>query len=125
MHNFRDQKLVFYLSNVIPTKPTPPKDLSPVKKSYKAVPNNFKVPSSITKESAVQRSSSMGLIKHDAATLIKISSFSPIKTKTTSKINKTISESNKQVSKSPVLPISPAQQLQTQQKRRVLGHWWI
>ena len=103
--------------NVIPAEPTPPKGPPPVKKSLEAVPNNFKVPSSTTKGSAVQRSSSVGPVKHDAATLIKTSSFSPIGTKTTSKI-KTISGSNKQVSGSPVPPISPAQRSQTQPKKK-------
>ena len=59
----------------------------------------------------------MGPIKHDAATLIKMSSFSPIRTKITSKI-KTISGSNKQVSRTSVPPILPAQQSQTQLKKK-------
>ena len=107
VHKSGGQGLVFHLSNVISAESTPPKGFPPVKKSYEAVPSNFKVPSSSTKRSAVQRSSSMGPIQYDATTLIKMSLFSPIKTKTTSKI-KTISESNKQISGSPVLPILPA-----------------
>ena len=101
------QRLMFHLLNLISAKPTPPKDLPFVKKSYEAIPNNFKVPSSTTKESAIQKSSSVGPTKCDAATLIKTSSFSSIRTKTTSKI-KTISENNKQVSGSSMLPILPA-----------------
>ena len=101
------QRLVFCSPNVIFAKSTPSKGPFPVKKSHEAISNNFKVLSSTTKGSAVQKSSSVGLIKCDAATLIKISLFSPIRTKTTSKI-KTISESNKQVSGTSVLPISPA-----------------
>ena len=73
------------------------------KPAIQSIPNNFKVPSSTTKGSAVQRNSSVGPAKHNAATLSKTSSFSPIGTKTTSKI-KTISRSNKQVSGSPVAP---------------------
>ena len=91
-----------------------------MKKSHEAIPNNFKVPSSTTKGSAVQRSSSVGPVKCDVATLTKISSFSLIRIKTTSKI-KTISGSNKHVSGSPVPPILPAQQLQTQPKKK--GTW--
>ena len=119
-HNSGGQGLVFYLPNVIPTESTPLKSPLPVKKSHEAIPNNFKVPSSTTKGSAVQRSSSVGPVKHDAATLIKTSSFSPIGTKTTSKI-KTISGSNKQVSGTSVPPILPAWQSQTQLKKK--GTW--
>ena len=108
VHKFGGQGLVFCLLNVISAKPIPPKGSPPVKKSHEAIPNNFKVPSSSTKGSAVQRSSSMGPVKHDATTLIKTSSFSPIKTKITSKI-KTISRSNKQISGSLVPSILPAQ----------------
>ena len=108
VHKFGGQRLVFHLLNVIPAEPTPPKGPPPVKKSYKAIPSNFKVPSSTTKGSAVQRSFSVGPVKYNATTLIKMSLFSPIRTKTTSKI-KTISKSNKQISGSPVLPILPAQ----------------
>ena len=97
---------MFHLPNVISAEPTPLKAFPPVKKSYKALPNNFKVSSSTTKGLAAQRSFSVGPVKHDAATLIKTSSFSSIGTKTTSKI-KTISESNKQVSGSLVPPILP------------------
>ena len=43
--------------------PTPPKGPPPVKKSHEAVPNNFKVPSSTTKGSAVQRSFSVGPVQ--------------------------------------------------------------
>ena len=85
---------MFCLPNVIPAEPTPPKGPSPVKKSHEAIPSNFKVPSSTTKGSAVQRSSSVGPVKCDATFLIKMSLFSLIETKTTSKI-KTISRSNK------------------------------
>ena len=85
--NSGGQGLVFHLPNVIPAEPTPPKGPPLVKKSHEVIPNNFKVPSSTTKGSAVQRGSSVGSVKCDAATLIKMSSFSPIKTKTTSKIN--------------------------------------
>ena len=95
-HNSGGQGLVFCLSNVIPAEPTPPKNLPPLKKSHEVVPNNFKVLSSTTKGSAVQRSSSVGPVKCDAAALIKMSSFSPIRTKIFSKI-KTINGSNKQV----------------------------
>ena len=102
--NSEGQGLESHLLNVIPAEPTPLKGPPPVKKSSEAVPNNFKVLSSITKGSVVQRSSSVGPIKCDAATLIKTNSFSPIRTKTTSK-SKTISGSNKQVSGSPVPPI--------------------
>ena len=98
---------MFCSLNVIPAEPTPLKGSLPVKKSYETISNNFKVPSSTTKESAVQRSSSRGSVKHDAAALIKINLFSPIRTKTFSKI-KTINGSNKQVSKSSMLPILPA-----------------
>ena len=115
--NSGGQGLVSCLLNVIPAKPTTLKGPPPVKKSHEAVPNNFKVPSSTTKGSAVQRSSSMGPVKHDAATLIKTSSFSPIGTKTTSKI-KTISGSNKQVSGTSMPPISPAWWSQTQLKKK-------
>ena len=108
MCNSGDQGLVSCSLNVIPAEPTPPKDLPPVKKSHEVVPNNFKVPSSTTKGSAVQRSSSVGLVKHDAAALIKMSSFSPIGTKTSSKI-KTINGSSKQVSGFSVPPILPTQ----------------
>ena len=101
-HNSGGQGLVSHSPNVIPKGPPP------VKKSLEAVPNNFKVPSSAAKGSAVQRSSSVGPVKRDVATSIKMSSFSPIGTKAISKI-KTISGSNKQVSGSPVPPISPAQ----------------
>ena len=101
---------MFHSPNVIPVEPTPLKGPPPVKKSHEAISNNFKVPSSTTKGSAVQRSSSVGPVKHDAATLTKISLFSPIRTKTTSKI-KTISGSNKHVSESSVPPILPAWQL--------------
>ena len=55
---FGGQGLVSYSPNVIPTESTPLKGPPPVKKSYEAVPNNFKVPSSTTKGSAVQKSSS-------------------------------------------------------------------
>ena len=79
-----------------------------MKKSHEVVSNNFKVPSSTTKELAVQRSSSVGPVKCDAAALIKTSSFSPIRTKTFSKI-KTINGSSKQVSGFSVPPILPAQ----------------
>ena len=102
------QGLVFCSPNVIPAEPTPLKSPPPVKKSHEAIPNNFKVSSSTTKGSAVQRSSSVGPAKCNAATLIKKSLFSPIGAKTTFKI-KTISGSNKQVSGSPVPPILPAQ----------------
>ena len=61
--------------NVIPAEPTPLKGPPPVKKSHEVVPNNFKVPSSTTKRSAVQRSSSVGPVKRDAAALSKMSSF--------------------------------------------------
>ena len=106
--NFGGQGLVFCLPNVIPAEPTPPKGPPPVKKSYEVVPNNFKVPSSTTKGSAVQRSSSVGLVKCDAAALIKMSLFSPIRTKTSSKI-KTINGSSKQISGFSVPLILPAQ----------------
>ena len=82
--NSGGQGLVFCSPNVIPAEPTPPKGPPPVKKSHKAVPNNFKVPSSTTKGSAVKRSSSVGPVKRDAEALIKTSSFSPIRTKTSS-----------------------------------------
>ena len=118
---FGGQGLVSHSPNLISAKPTPPKGPlkgpPPVKKSHEAVSNNFKVPSSSTKESIVQKSSSVGPVKHDATTLIKTSPFSPIRTKFTSKI-KTISGSNKQVSGSPVPPILPAQQSQTQPKKK-------
>ena len=103
--------------NVIPAEPTPLKGSPPVKKSHEVVPNNFKVPSSTTKGSAVQRSSSVGPVKHDAAALSKMSSFSPIGTKTFSKI-KTINGSSKQVSGFSVPPILPAQRLQAQPKKK-------
>ena len=107
-HNAGGQGLVFHSPNVIPAEPTPPKGPPPVKKSHEVVPNNFKVPSSTTKGSAVQRSSSVGPVKRDAAALSKTSSFSPIRTKTFSKI-KTINGSSKQVSGFSVPPILPAQ----------------
>ena len=107
VHKSGGQGLVSCSSNVISAESTPPKDPSPVKKSHKAIPSNFKVPSFSTKGSAVQRSSSMGPVQYNATTLIKTSSFSPIRTKITSKI-KTISESNKQISGSLVPPILPA-----------------
>ena len=50
----------------------------------------------------------MGPVKCDAAALSKMSSFSPIKTKTFSKI-KMINGSSKQVSGFSVPPILPAQ----------------
>ena len=115
--NSGGQGLVFRLPNVIPAELTPLKDPPPVKKNHEAVPNNFKVPSFTTKGSAVQRSSSVGPVKCDAATLIKTSLFFPIRTKTTSKI-KTISGSNKQVSGTSVPPILPAQWSQTQLKKK-------
>ena len=108
VHNSGGQGLVFHSSNVIPAEPTPPKGPPPVKKSHEVVPNNFKVPSSTTKGSAVQRSFSVGPVKHDAGALIKMSLFSPIRTKTFSKI-KTINGSSKQVSGFSVPPILPAQ----------------
>ena len=117
VHNSGGQRLVFHSPNVIPAEPTPLKGPPPVKKSYKIVPNNFKVPSSTTKGSAVQRSSSVGPVKHDATALIKTSSFSPIRTKTSFKI-KTINESSKQVSGSSVPPILLAQQSQAQPKKK-------
>ena len=79
--NAGGQGLVSRSPNVIPAEPTPPKGPPPVKKSHEVVPNNFKVPSSTTKGSAVQRSSSVGPVKRDAAALSKMSSFSPIGTK--------------------------------------------
>ena len=88
---------MFCSLNVIPAEPTPLKGPPPVKKSHEAIPNNFKVPSSTTKGSAVQRSSSVGPAKYDAATLSKISSFSPIKTKTISKIKLLVGATNKLV----------------------------
>ena len=103
--------------NVIPAEPTPPKGPPPVKKSHEVVPNNFKVPSSTTKGSAVQRSSSVGPVKRDAAALSKTSSFSPIRTKTFSKI-KTINGSSKQVNGFSVPPILPAQRPQAQPKKK-------
>ena len=106
--NSGGQGLVSCLSNVIPAEPTPLKGPPPVKKSHEVIPNNFKVPSSTTKGSAVQRSSSVGPVKCDAAALIKMSLFSPIRTKTSSKI-KTINGSSKQVSGSSVPPILLAQ----------------
>ena len=118
--NFGGQRLVSHSPNVIPAEPTPPKGPPPVKKSHEAIPNNFKVLSSTTKGSAVQRSSSVGPVKCDATTLIKTSLFSPIRTKTTSKI-KTISGSNKQVSGTSVPPILPVWQSQTQSKKK--GTW--
>ena len=120
VYNSGDQRLVFHSLNVIPAEPTPLKGLPPVKKSHEVIPNNFKVLSSTTKGSAVQRSFSVGPVKCDAATLIKTSLFSPIETKTTSKI-KTISGSNKQVSGTSVPPILPAQWSQTQLKKK--GIW--
>ena len=116
-HNSGGQGLVSHLTNVIPAEPTPLKGPPPVKKSYEVVPNNFKVPSSTTKGSAVQRSSSVGPVKHDAAALIKTSSFSLIRTKTFSKI-KTINGSSKQVSGFSVPPILPTQQSQAQPKKK-------
>ena len=116
-HNFGDQGLVSCLPNVIPAEPTPLKGPPPVKKSHEVVPNNFKVPSSTTKGSAVQRSSSMGPVKCDAAALIKTSSFSPIRIKTSSKI-KTINGNSKQISGFSVPPILPAQQSQAQPKKK-------
>ena len=106
--NFGGQGLVSCSPNVISAEPTPPKSPPPVKKSHEVVPNNFKVPSSTTKRSAVQRSSSVGSVKHDAAALIKTSLFSPIKTKISSK-SKTINRSSKQVSGFSVPSILPAQ----------------
>ena len=106
--NSRSQGLVFHLPNVIPVEPTPLKGPPPVKKSHEVIPNNFKVPSSTTKGSAVQRSSSVGPVKCDAAALIKTSSFSPIRTKTFSKI-RTINGSSKQVSGFSMPPILLAQ----------------
>ena len=91
-----------------------------MKKSYEAIPNNFKVPSSTIKGSAVQKSSSVGPIKCDAATLIKTSLFSPIRTKTTFKI-KTISKSSKQVSGSPVPPYCLLSNHKLNQKKK--GTW--
>ena len=111
---------MFHSPNVIFAEPTPPKDLPPVKKSYKAISNNFKVSSSTTKGLTVQRSFSVGSVKHNAAILIKTSSFFPIRTKTTSKI-KTISGSNKQVSKTSVPLILLAWWSQTQLKKK--GTW--
>ena len=78
MHKSGGQGLVFHSSNIIPAEPTPPKGPPPVKKSYEAVPSNFKVPSSTTKRSVVQRSSSVGPVKCNTTTLIKISLFSHI-----------------------------------------------
>ena len=49
VHNSEGQGLVSHLPNVIPAEPTPLKGPPPVKKSYEAIPNNFKVPSSTTK----------------------------------------------------------------------------
>ena len=106
--NSDGQGLMFHLPNVIPAEPTPLKGPPPVKKSHEVVPNNFKVPSSTTKGSAVQRSSSVGSVKCDVAALIKMNLFSPIRTKTFSKI-KTINGNNKQVSGFSVPPILPAQ----------------
>ena len=108
---FGDQGLVFCLLNLISAEPTPLKGplkgLPPVKKSHEAIPNNFKVPSSSTKGSTVQRSSSVGPVKRDASTLIKTSPFSPIRIKSTSKI-KTISGSVgvKPASNTEVVPFS-------------------
>ena len=121
-HNAGSQGLVFRSLNVIPAEPTPLKSPPPVKKSHEVVPNNFKVPSSTTKGSAVQRSSSVGPVKHDAAALSKTSSFSPIGTKTFSKI-KTINGSSKQVSGFSVPPILPAQRSQAQPKKK--GTWTL
>ena len=59
----------------------------------------------------------MGPVKHDAAALSKMSSFSPIRTKTFSKF-KTINGSSKQVSGFSVPPILPAQRLQAQPKKK-------
>ena len=115
--NAGGQGLVSHSPNVIPAEPTPPKGPPPVKKSHEVVPNNFKVPSSTTKGSAVQRSSSVGPVKRDAAALSKTSSFSPIRTKTFSKI-KTINGSSKQVSGFSVPPILPAQRPQAQPKKK-------
>ena len=106
--NSDGQGLVSCSLNVISAEPTPLKGPPPVKKSHEVVSNNFKVSSSTTKESAVQRSSSVGPVKHDAAALIKTSLFSPIRTKTFSKI-KTINWSSKQVSGFLMPPILPAQ----------------
>ena len=117
VHNFGGQGLVFCLPNVIPAESTPPKGPPPVKKSHEVVPNNFKVPSSTTKGSAVQRSSSVGPVKHNTAALIKTSLFSLIKTKTSSKI-KTINGSSKQISGSSMPPILLAQQSQAQPKKK-------
>ena len=82
VYNAGGQGLVSYSSNVISAESTPPKDPPPVKKSHEVIPNNFKVPSSTTKGSAVQRSSSVGPVKRDATALSKMSLFSPIGTKT-------------------------------------------
>ena len=108
VHNSGGQGLVSCSPNVIPAESTPPKGPPPVKKSHEAVPNNFKVSSSTTKGLAVQKSSSVGPVKHDAEALIKTSSFSPIRTKTSSKI-KMINGISKQVSGFSVPPILPAQ----------------
>ena len=115
--NAGGQGLVSHSPNVIPAEPTPLKGPPPVKKSHEVVPNNFKVPSSTTKGSAVQRSSSVDPVKRDAAALSKTSSFSPIRAKTFSKI-KTINGSSKQVSGFSVPPILPAQQSQAQPKKK-------
>ena len=77
VHKAGDQRLVSCSSNVISAEPTSLKGLLPMKKSYEVVPNNFKVLSSTTKGSAVQRSSSVGPVKRDAAALSKTSSFFP------------------------------------------------
>ena len=106
--NFSDQRLVFH---------SPLKSPPLVKKSHEVVPNNFKVPSFTSKGFAVQKSSSVGPVKCDAAALIKMSSFSPIRTKTFSKI-KTIKGSSKQVSRFLVPLILPTQQSQAQPKKK-------
>ena len=62
----------------------------------------------------------MGPVKWDAVALSKTSSFSPIRTKTFSKI-KTINGSSKQVSGFSVPPILPAQRPQAQPKKK--GTW--
>ena len=113
MYNSGGQGLVSCLPNVISAEPTPPKGPPPVKKSHEAIPNNFKVPSSTTKGSAVQRSSSVGSVKCNAATLIKMSLFSPIGIKTTSKIKLLVGATNKSVP-----PILPAQWSQIQPKKK-------
>ena len=62
----------------------------------------------------------MGPVKRDAAALSKTSSFSPIRTKTFSKI-KMINGSSKQVSGFSVPLILPAQRPQAQPKKK--GTW--